>query len=143
MNTFLSCTFIAREDNSKAKLLHTACTFAYLIYLQTLNAFLFVVNAQGRVLFVTDNLDKYLGYKPIEWADQSIYNFIHVIDHVAFSKALQPLNGKQIQLNSTGQNDLSIHITQNSNSTTVTDQGLIILSEHNFEQLFTHQELTW
>lgn len=56
--------------------------------LQTLNAFLFVVNAEGRIRSVTDNIDKILSYKAEEWYDKSIYEFLHSADHVTFSQAL-------------------------------------------------------
>lgn len=58
-----------------------------------MEAFLFVVDSQGKVVSVTDNISKYLGYQPSDWSDRSIYNFLNVANHAAFGKNLLSLVG--------------------------------------------------
>ncbi|XP_013409815.1 nuclear receptor coactivator 1-like, partial [Lingula anatina] len=57
-----------------------------------LDGFLFVVNSQGKVEFVSENIAQYLKYNPCDVVAKSIYNIIHVGDHAQFSSSLLPMS---------------------------------------------------
>ncbi|XP_067928234.1 nuclear receptor coactivator 1-like [Watersipora subatra] len=70
--------------------------------LQELQGFLFILNFQGKIVSVTDNVTNYLGYQPSEWPDASIYDFLHVTNHASFSQnMLSRLGDGKACLNST------------------------------------------
>ena len=58
---------------------------------QALDGFLFVVNLEGRIEFVSENVEKYIKFDPDDLTGKIIYNFIHVGDHGKFSTNLLPL----------------------------------------------------
>ncbi|XP_074657024.1 uncharacterized protein LOC141910208 isoform X3 [Tubulanus polymorphus] len=60
------------------------------LLLEALDGFLFVVNNQGKVEFVSDNIGQYLGYTPEDLVGKSIYNIIHIGDHAQYSSNLLP-----------------------------------------------------
>lgn len=58
------------------------------LLLEALEGFLFVVNAEGKVEHVTDNVVTYIKFTRDEVYGKSIYNFIHHGDHARFSTLL-------------------------------------------------------
>ncbi|VDI35698.1 nuclear receptor coactivator 2 [Mytilus galloprovincialis] len=62
------------------------------LLLEALDGFLFVVNGQGKVEFVSENVDSYLKYTQDDLVGKSIYNIIHVGDHAQFSGSLLPMS---------------------------------------------------
>ncbi|KAK2704886.1 hypothetical protein QYM36_017062 [Artemia franciscana] len=58
--------------------------------LEALDGFLFVVNTEGKVEYVSDNISSFLQYTPDDLIGKSIYNIIHVGDHARFSSSLLP-----------------------------------------------------
>ncbi|CAH1773628.1 unnamed protein product [Owenia fusiformis] len=72
------------------------------LLLEALDGFLFVVNCQGKVEFVSDNISQYLKYQQDDLVNKSIYNIIHVGDHAIFSKGLVPLSVGSIPWNPDG-----------------------------------------
>lgn len=62
------------------------------LLLEALEGFLFVVNAEGKVEHVTENVSTYIKYTRDEVLGKSIYNFIHHGDHTRFSSNLLPMS---------------------------------------------------
>lgn len=60
--------------------------------LQALDGFLFVVNTEGRVEYVTDNIKDYINYTKDDVLGKDIYNIIHHGDHNNFMPNLLPVS---------------------------------------------------
>ncbi|XP_052763081.1 AF4/FMR2 family member lilli-like isoform X1 [Mya arenaria] len=64
------------------------------LLLEALDSFLFMVNPQGKVEFVSENISQFLKYTLEDLVGKSVYNIIHVGDHAQFSNSLlQSHNG--------------------------------------------------
>ncbi|XP_063983444.1 nuclear receptor coactivator 2 isoform X6 [Diachasmimorpha longicaudata] len=59
--------------------------------LEALDGFLFVVNTEGRVEHVTDNIQQFLNYTQDDVLGKVIYNIIHHGDHQSFMPNLLPI----------------------------------------------------
>ncbi|XP_060582282.1 nuclear receptor coactivator 3-like [Ruditapes philippinarum] len=62
------------------------------LLLEALDGFLFVVNSQGKVEFVSDNVTQFIKYSQDDLIGKSVYNIIHVGDHAQFSNNLLPMS---------------------------------------------------
>ncbi|XP_066143989.1 nuclear receptor coactivator 1-like isoform X2 [Euwallacea fornicatus] len=61
------------------------------LLLEALDGFLFVINSEGKVEHVTDNVSKYIKYSKDDIIGKSIYNFMHLGDHTKFHSNLLPM----------------------------------------------------
>ncbi|KAK9510692.1 hypothetical protein O3M35_005428 [Rhynocoris fuscipes] len=61
------------------------------LLLEALEGFVFVVNTEGKVEFVTDNISQFIKFNKDDVLGKSIYNILHHGDHGRFSACLLPM----------------------------------------------------
>ena len=58
----------------------------------TLNGFLFVMSKDGDIIYLSENVERYLGLTYIDLMGQSVYDYSHPCDHDDIKSFLEPLN---------------------------------------------------
>ncbi|XP_076457101.1 uncharacterized protein LOC143291220 isoform X2 [Babylonia areolata] len=83
---------VQQSQVSSSKPSIVATDFLGSLLLEALEGFIFVVNSQGKVEFVSETVTQYLQYTQDDLCGKSIYNIIHVGDHAQFSNSLVPMS---------------------------------------------------
>lgn len=65
--------------------------------LQTLDGFIFVLSSDGKIMYISETASVHLGLSQVELTGNSIYEYIHPLDHdeVAHLLSVQPLHYNQ------------------------------------------------
>lgn len=69
------------------------------LLLEALDGFLFIVNLEGKIEFVTDNVHQFIKFTKDDLFGKSIYNIIHHGDHARFSSSLLPMTIGEFTIN--------------------------------------------
>lgn len=62
------------------------------VWFQALDGFLFVVSEEGRLDYITENIDNFTNYKQDDLVGKDIFNYIHNGDHHNFMSSLLPVS---------------------------------------------------
>lgn len=57
----------------------------------TLNGFLFVLSKDGDIIYLSENVERYLGLTNIDLIGQSVFDYSHPCDHDDIKSFLEPL----------------------------------------------------
>ncbi|XP_054713153.1 nuclear receptor coactivator 3-like [Uloborus diversus] len=87
-----SCDELQKSEVSSSKPNYVNSDVVGPLLLHALNGFLFMVNTDGKIEYVTANVKSFLKYSQENLIDKSIYNIIHVGDHARFSSNLLPMS---------------------------------------------------
>ncbi|XP_075676651.1 uncharacterized protein LOC113796041 isoform X3 [Dermatophagoides pteronyssinus] len=119
------------------------------LLLDALDCFLFTLNADGYVEYISENVNQYLKFTQSEVINKSIFDILHPDDHPRFNALLLPMaignNGRRLSLNNnnvnnsqcwpsstTANNNINSGTNNNSNSSSsLLDQSQLIRNNNN------------
>ncbi|XP_011607021.2 hypoxia inducible factor 1 subunit alpha, like isoform X3 [Takifugu rubripes] len=91
-----------------------------IFYPQTLGGFIMVLTEEGDMIYLTENVNKYIGIVQLELLGQSVYDFIHPCDQEELTDLLTPRPGLNKKLMKDLPNDLNFFLRMKS---TLTNRG--------------------
>ena len=65
--------------------------------LQSLDGFILLINSEGLIQFVSENVEQYLGQKPAELESRNIFELVHRDDASKFSTNLRLVDSHQVR----------------------------------------------
>ncbi|KAF7642732.1 hypothetical protein LDENG_00251840 [Lucifuga dentata] len=83
-----------RDEGQKGEGTETEEAEEIEMYLRTLEGFLMVVSIDGDLIFLSDNVNKYMGLAQAELMGQNIYEFTHPCDHEEIRNSLRLSTGE-------------------------------------------------
>uniref|UniRef100_A0A3P9NHK2 Endothelial PAS domain protein 1b n=1 Tax=Poecilia reticulata TaxID=8081 RepID=A0A3P9NHK2_POERE len=77
----LAISFLRTRKLSCASIDHTTDRFMDNLYLKSLEGFITVVTSDGDMIFLSENINKFMGLTQVELTGHSIFDFTHPCDH--------------------------------------------------------------
>uniref|UniRef100_A0A673HTD0 SIM bHLH transcription factor 1b n=1 Tax=Sinocyclocheilus rhinocerous TaxID=307959 RepID=A0A673HTD0_9TELE len=101
INTLRVLSGPREHESLKIRRISNLCTFSWLSLfsvviclmfsdLQTLDGFIFVVAADGKIMYISETASVHLGLSQVELTGNSIYEYVHPADHDEMTAVLTP-----------------------------------------------------
>jgi len=85
---YLRVSRLFTQDSKAGEISGTSLVSEGLPHLESMDGFFFILSEDGRLLFVSENIDKFIGYSQIEMMGFPIFNFTHPADQSKIRKVL-------------------------------------------------------
>uniref|UniRef100_A0A3P9NII3 Endothelial PAS domain protein 1b n=1 Tax=Poecilia reticulata TaxID=8081 RepID=A0A3P9NII3_POERE len=90
----LAISFLRTRKLSCASIDHTTDRFMDNLYLKSLEGFITVVTSDGDMIFLSENINKFMGLTQVELTGHSIFDFTHPCDHEEIRENLRSFRKK-------------------------------------------------